>query len=79
MNGMATWGDRGRYEGKDDDSVQQSERLRFSIREMKRRPVDSEDTKRYDEEDGCGVESRHAGDGRETRFGNATAPADSSE
>lgn len=50
MNGMATWGDKGRYQGKDADTLQQSERLRFSIRERKRRPVDSEDTKRYCEE-----------------------------
>ncbi len=55
MNGMATWGDKGRYQGKDADTLQQSERLRFSIRERKRRPVDSEDTKRYDAEDGCGA------------------------
>jgi len=47
---MARWGDHSRYEGKDADTLQQSERLRFSIRERKRRPVDSEDTKRYCEE-----------------------------
>lgn len=55
MNGMATWGDKGRYEGKDADSHQDGERLRFSVRERKRRPVDDEDRKRYDAKDGCGV------------------------
>jgi len=56
MNGMATWGDKGRYQGKDADTLQQSERLRFSIRERKRRPVDSEETKGYDDEDGCATD-----------------------